>query len=118
MPAAIGTERFVLIGVASLLHAKSTEPPPTTAAASGSPSFSPPMIKNDIANINTVVNFKSSANISYQVRYKEYTGTAIMKAKDKEVYGCGASEISRRPPSTFHPVAPERVFSCFRVFVF
>ena len=27
MPAAIGTERFVLIGVASLLHAKATEPP-------------------------------------------------------------------------------------------
>ena len=29
MPAAIGTERFVLISVASLLHAKATEPPPT-----------------------------------------------------------------------------------------
>ena len=27
MPAAIGTERFLLIGVASLLHAKATEPP-------------------------------------------------------------------------------------------
>ena len=28
MPAAIGTKRFLLIGVASLLHAKATEPPP------------------------------------------------------------------------------------------
>ena len=27
MPAAIGTESFLLIGVASLLHAKATEPP-------------------------------------------------------------------------------------------
>ena len=27
MPAAIGTERFLLIGVASLLHAKATKPP-------------------------------------------------------------------------------------------
>ena len=32
MPAAIGTERFVLIGVASLLHAKATEPPPSITA--------------------------------------------------------------------------------------
>ena len=28
MPAAIGTKSFLLIGVASLLHAKATEPPP------------------------------------------------------------------------------------------
>ena len=79
------------------------------------------MIKNDIANINTVVNFKSSANISYQVRYKEYTGTAaIMKAKDKEVYGCGLWGFGEIPPTAIHvsssrPGACVFVFSCFRV---
>ena len=33
MPAAIGTERFLLIGVASLLHAKAIGTPLTTTAA-------------------------------------------------------------------------------------
>ena len=35
MPAAIGTERFLLIGVASLLHAKATEPPLTVMRFGG-----------------------------------------------------------------------------------
>ena len=39
MPAAIGTERFVLIGVASLLHAKATEPPLPETQTPPSPAY-------------------------------------------------------------------------------
>ena len=63
--------------------------------------ISPTMIKNGVANVNAVINFNSSANITYQLRYKEYTGTTIMKAKDKKVYGWGFGEI---PPTAIqHP---------------
>jgi len=58
--------------------------------------ISPTMIKEGMMNTNALVRFRSSANISYEVRYKEYTGTAIMKAKDKEVYAYGFGEI---PPT-------------------
>ena len=57
---------------------------------------SPVMVKQGMMNTNPLVRFRSSANVTYEVRYKEYTGTAIMKAKDKEVYAYGFGEI---PPT-------------------
>ena len=58
--------------------------------------ISPAMIKEGMANVNTVVAFRSSTGISYEVRYKEFSGAAIMKAKDKEVVSYGFGEI---PPT-------------------
>ena len=63
--------------------------------------ISPPMIKTGMANSNAVISFTSSTNIQYKVRYEEYGGRTIMKAKDKEVYAYGFGEV---PPTALqHP---------------
>ena len=58
--------------------------------------ISPAMIQEGMANISTVIAFRSSTGVSYEVRYKEFSGNTIMKAKDKEVVSYGFGEI---PPT-------------------
>ena len=85
-----------------------------TTPGGHSPTAPPPPTHNTrSANSNALISFTSSTNIQYKVRYEEYAGRAIMKAKDKEVYAYGFGEV---PPTALqHPENDEEASrGCFR----